>query len=113
MKINKETLLATANKPTVICWSDLLQELNLIPVFRKYQEKYNKQYDIKYIFLGQTLIDELDKILLNNCLSNKKDKRVKYYTKHYRRTLYGMDYLNSCPTTAKEDIDYLELINVD
>ena len=108
MKINKEQIMEVVNNPKNICWSDVLENLNLIPLFQKYKKEHNKTYSITQIFMGKTLIDEIENILKYRIVKSK-DKRVRAFRETYRLSKFAFDSLNSCPTTAKEDIDYMEL----
>lgn len=109
--ITKENVLKTAKKKSIICWSDLLEGLQLLPVFKRYKEKTGEQYDIKFVFMGKTLINQVNEILKKNCLKSK-DLRVCIYKDQYKLSAFEMDALWSCPTTAKDDIDYLLLTKV-
>lgn len=111
MKINKEQLMEVVNNKKVICWSDILEHLNLLPVFEKYKNDNNKQYSIMQIKLGKTLIDEINKILKDRIIKSK-DKRVSGWREQWRLTQYAWDSLHSEPTTAKEDIDYMLLEDI-
>ena len=51
MKISKEQIMEVTNDKKVICWSDLLAGLNLLPLFEKYQKEHKKQYNINQIFI--------------------------------------------------------------
>lgn len=108
MKITKDKLMEIANNTKVICWSDMLVGLNLLPLFKKYKEDHNKDYYIGQIKMGKTLMNEIDAILRKR-IKTSRDKRVRAYKKDYRETLYAMDSLQSQPVEAKEDIDYMEL----
>lgn len=107
MKITKEQIMNVVANKKVICWSDLLEGLELIPLFRKYKEEHNEQYSIMQMQMGKTLMDELNKIFKERVLKSK-DKRIAYLKDKYRLSALGWDALQSCPKTAKEDIDYIE-----
>lgn len=108
MKINKEDIMKVVDNFKVICWSDVLVGLNLLPLFEKYKKENNKNYYIGQIKMGKTLMNEIDAILRKR-IKTSRDRRVSAYKKDYRETLYAMDALQSQPTEAKEDIDYMEL----
>jgi len=109
MKITKDKLMEIANNTKVICWSDMLVGLNLLPLFKKYKEDHNKDYYIGQIKMGKTLMNEIDAILRKR-IKTSRDKRVRAYKKEYREThIYAWDTLQSQPAEAKEDIDYMLL----
>ena len=108
MKIEKQKIIDALKDDKVICWSDLLVKLELIPLFKKYQEQYKKLYSIQQVFMGKTLMNWVDEILKARIVRSK-DKRIKHLTEKYRLSEYGMDCLQSMPTEAKKDIDYMEL----
>ena len=106
MKITKEEIMKVVDNPKVICWSDVLSGLGLVPVFEKYLKDNSEKYSIKKISIGKTLLNTIDNILQNRIVKSK-DKRVVHLRKKWRLSTYGMDCLQSMPTTATDDIDYL------
>ena len=108
MKIVKEEIMKAVSNEKVICWSDLLVKLELLPLFRKYKETTGIQYDIMKISMGKTLMKQIDETLKERCLKSK-DKRIKHLRSKYKLNTYYMDCLQSQPCTAKEDIDYMDL----
>lgn len=108
MKISKEQIMKAVNDTKVICWSDLLCKLDLLPLFEKYTKEHNKKYDIKKIFIGKTLLNNIDSILKSRILKSK-DKRIRSLKESYRLSTYNMDCLQSMPEEAKEDIDCMLL----
>ena len=108
MKVEKGAIVEALQDNKVICWSDLLERLGLIPFFEAYKNEKGVAYDVRKIFLGKTMIEWVDSILQARIVKSK-DKRVKNLKEKYRLHAYGMDALNSCPCTAKDDIDYMEL----
>lgn len=108
MKITKEQIIKVLEDKKVICWSDVLVKLELLPLFENYQKKHNKKYDIMKIYMGKTLIDWSDSIMKAR-LKNSKDKRIKHLKEPYRSSAYSWDCLQSQPREAKEDIDYMLL----
>lgn len=108
MKIQKEKILEVVNNDKVICWSDLLVGLELLPIFKKYKEEHNEQYSIQKVFMGKTLMEDIDKIFKARIVKSK-DKRIKHLKERWRLAEYGIDCLQSMPVEAKEDIDYMEL----
>lgn len=108
MKITKEKLMEVANNPKVICWSDMLVGLDLLPLFKKYKEDNNKDYYIGKVFMGETLMNEISNILKKRIVKSK-DKRIKHLRDKYKINAYYWDCLQSQPTEAKEDIDYMIL----
>lgn len=111
MVIEKGEIVKALGDEKVICWSDLLGKLGLVEVFKKYQEENGKQYDVKYMRLGETMLDWVDSILKARIVKSK-DKRVSGMREHYRISAYSMDWLACCPEKAEKDIDYLELRNL-
>lgn len=108
MKIEKEQIIEALKDKKVICWSDLLEKLDLLPLFKKYQEEHNKQYSINQIFMGKTLLDWIEEILKDRIVKSK-DKRVKHLVEKYRLAALSLDALQSMPTESKDDIDYMLL----
>ena len=108
MKITKEKIIEVLKNEKVICWSDLLTELQLLPLFQKYKEEHNEQYSIQKVFMGKTLMNWVDEILKARIVKSK-DKRIKHLKEKYRLSEYGMDCLQSMPVEAKEDLDYMLL----
>ena len=109
MKISKEDILKVVNDPKCICWGDMLKGLNLLPLFDKYKEEHNKQYDIRQIKMGKTLLNEIEIILKKN-IRKTKDIRVSAYKADYRENhILAWDALMCQPEEAKEDIDYMIL----
>lgn len=109
MKIIKEEIMKVVTNPKCICWGDMLKGLNLLPLFDKYKEEHNKQYDIRQIKMGKTLLNEVETILKQN-IRKSRDKRVRAYKADYRENnLLAMDALMCQPEKAKEDIDYMLL----
>ena len=108
MKITKEQLLKVADDKKVICWSDMLVNLELLPLFKKYKEEKHETYSIKKIRVGKTLLKEIDAKLKDRIVKSK-DKRVKGYRDNWKLVQFSWDALNSMPEEAKEDIDYMEL----
>lgn len=107
---NKNILIALQDK-NVICWSDLLGKLGLFPLFKQYKEQHGCAYDVKQMRMGTTLLNIIDDILKEK-LKKSKDKRVRGTREKFRLSIYGMDYLNYCPSTAEDDIAYLELLDL-
>ena len=108
MIIEKQKIIKVLENKKVICWSDLLQELDLIPLFKKYKETHNNEsYSIQKVYMGKTLMNWCDSILKARIV-NTKDKRVSHLKEKYRLSEYGMDCLQSMPV-EKEDIDYMLL----
>lgn len=108
MKINKEQIVKALEDKKVICWSDLLVKLELLPLFEKYLKDHNKKYDIMKIYMGKTLMDLADSIMKAR-LKTSKDKRIKHLKEPYLFSAYSWDCLQSRPREAKEDIDYMLL----
>ena len=108
MKIEKEQIIKALEDKKVISWSDLLEKLDLLPLFKKYQEEHNKQYSINQILMGETLINWIEEILKARIVKSK-DKRVKHLVEKYRLAALSLDALQSMPVEAKEDIDYMLL----
>ncbi len=108
MIIDKQQIINALEDKKVICWSDLLVKLDLLPLFKKYKEEHNEQYDIMKIYMGKTLMDWADSIMKAR-LKTSKDKRIKYLKEPYRSSAYSWDCLQSQPREAKEDIDYMLL----
>lgn len=108
MKIEKERIIKALEDKKVICWSDLLENLDLLPLFEKYQKDNKQTYRIDQIFMGKTLLDWIEEILKARIVKSK-DKRVKYLTNNYKLSALSLDALHSMPTEAKEDIDYMLL----
>lgn len=108
MKITKEKIIEVLQNEKVISWSDLLEKLDLLPLFEKYQKEHNKQYSINQIFMGKTLLDWIEELLKARIIKSK-DKRVKYLVEKYRLAALSLDALHSMPTESKEDIDYMLL----
>lgn len=111
MKISGDRIVQAISDEKVICWSDFLEKLDLLPLFKKYKEENNKQYSINQIFMGKTLLGWIEEILKARIIKSK-DKRVKGFKEQRRLSLLGFDALQSMPTTAKRDIDYMELKNL-
>lgn len=108
MKIEKEQIIKALEDKKVICWSDLLENLDLLPLFEKYQKDNNQTYRINQIFMGKTLLGWIEEILKARIVKSK-DKRVKYLTNNYKLSALSLDALHSMPTESKEDIDYMLL----
>lgn len=108
MKIEKEQIIKALEDKKVICWSDLLENLDLLPLFEKYQEEHNKQYSINQISVGKTLLGWIEEILKARIVKSK-DKRVKHLTNNDKLAALNLDALHSMPTESKEDIDYMLL----
>lgn len=109
MKIAKEKIMKVVNNPKCICWGDMLKGLNLLPLFDKYKKEHNKQYDIRQIKMGKTLLNEIEIILKKN-IRKTKDRRVSAFIPEYRvNNILAMDALLCQPEEAKEDIDYMLL----
>ena len=108
MIINKEKIIEALEDKKVICWSDLLEKLDLLPLWKKYQKEHNKQYSIHQIFMGKTLLDWIEEILKARIVKSK-DKRISGLKEQYRLAALSLDALQSMPTESKEDIDYMEL----
>ena len=75
MKIEKEQIIKALEDKKVICWSDLLENLDLLPLFEKYQKDNKQIYRIDQIFMGKTLLDWIEEILKARIVKSK-DKRV-------------------------------------
>ena len=108
MKITKERIIEALKDRKVICWSDLLEKLDLLPLFEKYQKDNKQTYRINQIFMGKTLLDWIEEILKARIVKSK-DKRVKHLVEKYRLAALSLDALHSMPTESKEDIDYMLL----
>lgn len=108
MIIDKQQIINALEDKKVICWSDLLVKLELLPLFEKYIKDHNKKYDIMKIYMGKTLMDWADSIMKAR-LKTSKDKRIKHLKEPYRSNAYSWDCLQSQPREAKEDIDYMLL----
>lgn len=108
MKIEKEQIIKALEDKKVICWSDLLEKLDLLPLFKKYQEERNKQYSIHQIFMGKTLLDWIEEILKARIVKSK-DKRISGLKEQHKLAALFFDALQSMPTESKEDIDYMLL----
>ena len=108
MIIDKQQIINVLEDKKVICWSDLLVKLELLPLFEKYLKNHNKKYDIMKIYMGKTLMNLADSIMKAR-LKTSKDKRIKYLKEPYRSSVYSLDCLQSQPREAKEDIDYMLL----
>lgn len=109
MKITKEKIIETLKNKKVICWSDLLENLDLLPLFKKYKEEHNGElYSIQKVYMGKTLMNWVDEIFKARIVSTK-DKRVAHFRDHYKLSLYSMDCLQSMPVEAKKDLDYMLL----
>lgn len=108
MKITKEQIIKALEDKKVICWSDLLVKLQLLPLFEKYQKEHNKNYDVMKIWMGKTMIIWADSIMKAR-IKTSKDKRIKYLKEPYRYSQYSWDCLQSQPREAEEDIDYMLL----
>lgn len=108
MKIEKEQIVKALSDKKVICWSDLLEKLDLLPLFEKYQKDNKQTYRINQIFMGKTLLDWIEEILKARIVKSK-DKRVKHLVEKYRLAALSLDALHSMPTESKEDIDYMLL----
>ena len=106
MNIPNEQIIKAVEDQKVICWSDLLVKLELLPLFKKYQEECGKQYSIQKIFMDKKLLNWIDEIFKARIVKTK-DKRIRHLQERYRLTEYGMDCLQSMPVEAKEDIDYM------
>ena len=107
MRITKEQIMKVISNKKVICWSDLLEGLELVPLFKQYKAEHGEQYCIMKMQTGKTLIDELDKTFQERVLKSK-DKRIAYLKDKYRLSALGWDSLHSCPKTAEKDIDYID-----
>lgn len=112
MKIEYNKIYEAVKDEKVISWSDLLEKLDLLPLFKKYQKEHNKQYSINQIFMGKTLLDWIEEILKARIVKSK-DKRVKHLVEKYRLAALSLDALQSMPTESKEDIDYMLLEDID
>lgn len=108
MKIPRKKVLEAVSDANVICWSDLIVKLQLLPLFEAYKREHNEQYSITKVFMGNTLMKDVETILKAR-FAVSKDKRVKYMHKKQREWSFALDALQSCPATAKTDIDFMEL----
>lgn len=108
MKIAYANIMKAVSDEKVICWSDLLEKLQLVEYFKRYKDRTGQQYDIRKVFMGKTLMDKIDETLKERCLKSK-DRRIKHLRGRYKLNVYAMDCLQSQPCTAKEDIDYMDL----
>ena len=109
MKITKEKIIKALKNKKVICWSDLLENLDLVPLFKQYKEDNNGElYSIQKVYMGKTLMNWVDEILKAR-IANTKDKRVAHFRDHYKLSLYNMDCLQSMPMESKEELDYMLL----
>ena len=107
MKITRKQLMKVIEDPKVICWSYIYKPLNVLPLMAAYNQKHEHMYSISQILMGDTLIKDIEKILKER-IKHSKDKRVRCSNEKHRMSLFSMDALNSCPTTAKTDINYME-----
>lgn len=112
MKIEHDKIYEAVKDEKVISWSDLLEKLDLLPLFEKYQKEHNKQYSINQILMGETLINWIEEILKARIVKSK-DKRVKHLVEKYRLAALSFDALQSMPTICKDDIDYMLLEDID
>lgn len=112
MKITKEQIIKALEDKKVICWSDLLVKLELLPIFEKYAKDHDKKYDIMKVWMGKTLMDWCDSIMKER-IKTTKDKRIRHLKEPYRSGQYSLDCLQSQPREAKEDIDYMLLEDID
>lgn len=108
MIVDKQRIINALEDKKVICWSDLLVKLELLPLFEKYLKDHNKKYDIMKIYMGKTLMNLADSIMKEH-FKTSKDKRIKHLKEPYRSSVYSFDCLQSQPREAKEDIDYMLL----
>ena len=109
MKITKEKIIKVLENKKVICWSDLLENLDLLPLFKQYKEDHNGElYSIQKVFMGKTLMNWIDEIFKARIV-NTKDKRVAHLKEKYRLSSYSMDCLQSMPVEVKQDLDYMLL----
>ena len=108
MKIEKEQIIKALEDKKVICWSDLLENIDLLPLFEKYQKDNKQTYRINQIFMGKTLLGWIEETLKARIVKSK-DKRVKYLTNNYKLAALDLNSLRSMPTESKEDIDYMLL----
>lgn len=108
MTIDKDKIIEVLKNEKVICWSDIIEKLDLLPLFKKYQDEHNKLYSIKKVYMGQTLLNWIEEILKARIVKSK-DKRVRYLKEQYRLSSLGFDALQSMPTVHREDIDYMLL----
>lgn len=108
MKIAYANIIKAMGDEKVICWSDLLEKLQLVEYFKNYKDRTGQQYDIRKVFIGKTLMDKIDETLKERCLKSR-DRRIKHLRGKYKLNAYSMDCLQSQPCTAKEDIDYMLL----
>ena len=111
MKIEYDKIYEAIKDEKVICWSDLLVKLELLPLFEKYQKDTKQTYRINQIFMGKTLLDWIEEILKARIIKSK-DKRVKYLKDDYKLAALSLDALHSMPTESKEDIDYMLLEDI-
>lgn len=108
MKISYANIIKAISDEKVICWSDLLEKLQLVEYLKNYKDRTGQQYDIRKVFMGKTLMDKIDETLKERCLKSR-DRRIKHLRGKYKLNVYSMDCLQSQPCTAKEDIDYMLL----
>ena len=109
MKIAYADIMKVVNDPKCICWGDMLKGLNLLPLFKQYKEKHDKDYYIGQIKMGKTLLKEVETILKKH-IRKSRDKRVRAYKADYRENqILAWDALMCQPQEAKEDIDYMIL----
>lgn len=108
MKILKKQIIEALEDKKVICWSDLLIKLELLPLFEKYNKEHKEKYSIMQMHMGKTLMNLADSIMKEH-FKTSKDKRIKYLKEPYRSSVYSLDCLQSQPAEAKEDIDYMLL----
>lgn len=108
MIIDKQQVVKALEDKKVICWSDLLIKLELLPLFEKYNKEHKEKYSIMQIQMGKTLMNWVDSIMKAR-LKTSKDKRIKHLKEPYRSGAYSLDCLQSQPKESKEDIDYMLL----
>lgn len=111
MIVEKQAIIDALQDSNVICWSDLLVKLGLLPVFRKYKKEHNEMYSIQKVYMGKTLMNWVDEILKARIVRSK-DRRVRGLKEKYRLSVYGMDCLQSMPVEADDTLDYMELKGV-
>lgn len=107
MIITKDRIIKALEDKKVICWSDLLVRLELLPLFEKYYKEHKEKYFIMKMQMGKTLMNEVEKILKDRIIKSK-DKRIRAFKQQSRLNILAWDSLQSCPKIAKEDIDYIE-----
>ena len=89
MKIAYANIMKAVSDEKVICWSDLLEKLQLVEYFKNYKDRTGQQYDIRKVFMGKTLMDKIDETLKERCLKSR-DRRIKHLRGKYKLNVYAI-----------------------